>query len=142
MISVDFSAAIIVALVFVLVLVLERLFFEPLARTIEERRDRVVSAERLRAEGARAVEELLARYREVIGSARAEGYSELDRAREEALEEKSRRLELERERAIAEIARARESLRRQAEEAVRSFKAEVDRLAAEIASVLLGRKVA
>lgn len=142
MIEVNFSALIVILLVFALVLVLERLFFEPLAQAMESRHERTESAERLWSETSREVEAALGKFREVTSRARSEGYQELDRARAEAEAERTRRVESEREAALREIARARESLRQQGERAVAELESEADRLAAEIASRLLGRPVA
>lgn len=142
MISVNFSVLFIAALVFLLVVVLSRLFFEPLAHAMDKRREVTEGAERFRTETSERVEGLLATWRDATGSARAEGHQELDRLRTEALAEKARRLDAEREKALGEVGRARETLRKEGEAAVRSLESDADRLASEIASRLLGRQVA
>ena len=142
MIEVNFSALVVLLLVFALVLVLERLFFEPLARAMDTRRERSESAERLWSEASSEVEVALAKVREATARARGQGYQELDGVRGEAQAERARRVESERQAALAEIARARQSLSEQGERAVKELEREADRLAVEIASRLLERPVA
>ena len=142
MISVDFSALIITALVFSLVLVLGRLFFQPLAGAMEERESRIYAAENIRAETMKEVEEILATHRAAMGSARDESYQVLDKARSAGQAEADRHFGAEREKTQQETARAREELRQQGDAALKSLESESERLAAEIASRILGRKVA
>jgi F-type H+-transporting ATPase subunit b len=142
LISVDLSALIIVALVFSLVLVLGRLFWEPLAQAMETRQGRIEGAERIRAETAKVVADTLATHREAVSRARTEGYGSLDRARAEAHSEAHSEVGAEREKTLAEIERARDSIREQGDRALKSLEAEADRLASEIASRILGRNVA
>jgi F-type H+-transporting ATPase subunit b len=141
LIEVNFSALVIIGLVFALVLILERLFFEPLAGAMEARRERSESAERLWSETSRQVDSGLATLREVTGRARSEGYQELDRVRAQAQAERARQVDGQRQAALEEIGKAREALRQQAARAVEQLEGEADRLAVEIASRLLGRSV-
>ena len=142
MISVDFSALIITALVFTLVLVLGRFFFKPLAGAMEERQARIDAAENIRAETMKEVEEILATHRDGMTRAREEGYQVLEKARSAGEAEADRHFGAEREKTLQDMARAREELRQQGEVALRSLESESKRLAAEIASRILGRKVA
>ena len=142
MISIDFSALIIVALVFSLVLLLGRLFFEPLARAMEERQSRIDAAETIRAETTRSVEEILATHREAMNRARAESYDTLEKARAEGQAEADRHFGAERSKALERMERSREEVRQQAEQALKSLESEAGRLAGEIATRILGRKVA
>ena len=142
LISVDFSALIITALVFALVLVLGRFFFQPLAGAMQERQGRIDAAETIRAETTKEDEEILATHREAMGRARDEGYQVLDKARAAGQAEADRHFGAEREKTLQEMARAREELRQQGEAALKSLESESDRLAAEIASRILGRTAA
>lgn len=142
MIEVGWSAAVVVALVFLLVLALDRWFFEPLAVAMETRKKIVGSAEAVWAETRQVAGEAEATWREATTSARAEGYRLLERARGAALAERQRRVENEREAALVELAGARESLRREADQAVEQLQREAERLATDLASRLLGREVA
>ena len=142
MISIDFSALIILALVFSLVVVLGRLFFDPLASTMEERRSRIDAAERIRSETARHVEEILATHREAMNRAREESYQALERARAEGRAEADRHFGAERNKVVERTESLREELRRQADRALASLESEAARLAGDIASRILGRKVA
>ena len=142
MISVDFSALIILALVFSLVVVLGRLFFDPLAHAMEERQNRVDAAERIRAETTRHVEEILATHREAMNRARAESYDVLENARSEGQAEADGLFGAERSKVVERVGRSREELRQQADQALKSLESEAGRLAGEIASRILGRRVA
>ncbi len=142
MISIDFSALIIVALVFSLVLLLGRLFFEPLAHAMEERQSRIDAAETIRAETTRSVEEILATHREAMNRASAESFDTLEKARAEGQAEADRHFGAERSKAVARMERSREEVRQQAEQALKSLESEAGRLADEIATRILGRKVA
>lgn len=142
MISVDASALVIMALVFALVLILGRLFFEPLAQAMESRRRQIVGARELWDGTAQAIEEIEATRRDAIQQARVSGYERLDAARAEAQAGSQRRLDEERRRLRQEIENARSKLRGQGEQAVRDLETQADRLAAEIASRVLGREVA
>jgi F-type H+-transporting ATPase subunit b len=142
LISIDFTALIILALVFALVVVLGRLFFEPLARAMEERQNRIDAAERIRAETARHVEEILGTHREAMNRARAESYQVLENARSAGQGEAERLFGAERGKIVERVERSREELRQQAAEALKSLESEAARLAGEIASRILGRRVA
>jgi F-type H+-transporting ATPase subunit b len=142
LISIDFSALIIVALVFSLVLLLGRLFFEPLARAMEERQSRIDAAERIRAETTRGVEEILATHRVAMNRARAESYETLEKARAEGQAEADRHFGAERSKAEERTERSREEVRQQADRALKSLEADASQLAGEIATRILGRKVA
>jgi F-type H+-transporting ATPase subunit b len=142
LISVDFSALIITALVFTLVLVLGRFFFQPLASAMEKRQGKIDAAENIRVETMKEVEEILATHRGAMSGVRDEDYEALEKARSAGQAEADRLFGAEREKTRQDMARAREELRQQSEAALRSLESESDRLAAEIASRILGRKAA
>ena len=142
MISIDSSSFIILALVFALVVVLGRVFFDPLARAMQERQGRIDAAERIRAETTRHVEEILRKHREAMSRARAESYEVLEDARTKGQTEAQSHFGAERGKVTERIERSREELRQQADQALKSLEAEASRLAGEIASRILGRKIA
>jgi len=142
LISIDFSALIILALVFSLVVVLGRLFFEPLAQAMEERQNRIDAAERIRAETARHVEEILATHREAMNRARGQSYEVLENARSAGRAEAESLFGAERSKVLERVERSRKELSQQAAEALKSLESEAGRLAGEIASRILGRRVA
>ncbi len=78
MISVDFSALIITALVFTLVLVLGRFFFQPLAGAMEKRQGKIDAAENIRAETMKEVEAIIATHRGAMSGVRDEDYEALE----------------------------------------------------------------
>lgn len=142
MISIDFSAFIILALVFSLVLVLGRFFFDPLVRAMEERQGRIDAAERIRTETTRHVEEILATHREAMNRARSESYEVLETARSEGQAEADNLFGAERSKVGERVERSRDELRQQADQALKSLDSDARRLAEEIASRILGRRIA
>ena len=142
MISVDATALVILALVFVLVLILKNLFFEPLAQAMEERERRVKNAQAQWDEAAQSIDAADSRIAKAVQSARNEGYSLLDSVRGEATE--SARAEVDRERTAAQekIQKAVQTLSDQTDQALADLETRSDDLAAEIATKILGRDVA
>lgn len=116
--------------------------FEPLAQAMEERQGRIHAAETIRAESTRHIEEILAKHREAMNRARTESYEVLEKARAEGEAEAHRHYGAERSKVLEQMERSRKDLQREADQALRSLESEAGRLANEIASRILGRKVA
>lgn len=142
MISADFTALIIMALVFALVLVMKNLFFEPLARAMETREERIDRAARAWDEAQSRIRAAGAEVAAAVASARNEGYGELDRARAEALAKARAELDASREGTEEQLKQAKEEIARAAAAAARELESEADGLARSLASRILGRDVA
>lgn len=142
MISVDATAFIILALVFLLVLVLKNLFFEPLAQAIETREGRIERAASAWGDAERDISEASTRVANAVQAARNEGYELLDEARAEAQARARADVDQNRAEAQKEIAEARQELSRETDRAVSELENEANTLAASIASRILGREVA
>jgi F-type H+-transporting ATPase subunit b len=142
LISVDATAFVIMALVFALVLVLRSLFFEPLARAIENREGRFSRAATAWDDAQKTIREASARVAGAVQSARNEGYQALDRERSEAQTKTRNELERSREAAQLEIAEARKRLRDESDRAVRDLEKQAETLASSLASRILGRDLA
>jgi F-type H+-transporting ATPase subunit b len=137
MLSIDATALVIFALVWVLVIVLTRVFFKPLSRILDKRQAQL---DRDREEAARALEAYereLRRVEEALKQAKAEAAALREKAEVEALREKSRMTaELQAE-SRAQLERAREDLRRQVEHLKRELDGRVAEIAAEIEKRML-----
>lgn len=129
-------------LVLLLHFYLKAVFFRPLGRVLEERRQAT--------EGVRQrAEELLARaaaraaeYEEVLRNARAEIYREQEALRKQWGEEHARAVAEARASARAMIERARAEIENELEEARRVLEARSSQLAAGIVETVLGRRAA
>ena len=142
MISVDVTAFIICALVFALVFVLKNLFFEPLARAIETREDKISHAASAWDDAQRTIENARAEVASAVQETRNEGYQKLDRERSDAQGKARAELDASREQAHKQLDDARKRLSDETDRAVLALEREASALAAEIASRILGREVA
>jgi F0F1-type ATP synthase membrane subunit b/b' len=142
LISVDATALVIMALVFALVLVLKSLFFEPLARTMETRNERIDRAARAWDEAQSTIRAASAEVAAAVSSARNEGYGLLDRARTEALAKARETLDSSREEVQIQLNEAKKDLADASNRAVRELEAQAEALARSLASRILGRDVA
>jgi F0F1-type ATP synthase membrane subunit b/b' len=142
LISVDATAFVIMALVFVLVLVLKNSFFEPLARTMETRKERIDRAAHAWDEAQKTIRAAAAEVTGAVTAARSEGYGLLDRARTEAQAHAKAKLDSSREEAQKELADAKRELAETSDRVVRKLEGQADALARSIASRILGRDVA
>lgn len=137
MLSIDATALVIFALVWVLVIILTRVFFKPLSRVLDKRRAQL---SRDREEAARALETYeseLRRVEDALKQARAEAAALKEKAEVEALREKSRMTaELQAE-SRAQLEKAREDLRRQVEQLKRELDGRVEEIASEIEKRML-----
>ncbi len=126
----DISALIVFIIVWVLVLVLSRLFFKPLGRILEERRNRL-DTDRKAAEDALTKTEMdIRRIEEGLKEARAAAESLREKEETEALREKSRIIQ-----EVQAEGRARvEEAKRELEEKVEQLKKELDKKTEELAS--------
>ena len=142
MISVDSTALVIMALVFALVLVLKSLFFEPLARTMETRQERIHRAARAWDEAQRTIRAASAEVAAAVTAVRNEGYELLDRARAEALSRARADIDASREDAQKQLGEAKNAMAEASDRAVRELEVQAEILARSLASRILGRDVA
>ncbi len=130
------------ALVFALVLVLKTLFFEPLARAMETRKERVDRAAQAWDEAQKTIRSATADVASAVAAARSEGYGLLDRARTEAVTKARAELESIRTATQAQLSDAKKQLVDASDRAVRELEGQADALARSLASRILGRDVA
>ncbi len=130
------------ALVFALVLVLKNLFFEPLARTIETRKERIDRAARAWDEAQETIRSAVFEVTGAVTAARNEGYGLLDRARTEATAKARAELDSSREEAQRQVRDGKKQLAEASDRAVSELEGQVDGLARSLAARILGRDVA
>jgi F0F1-type ATP synthase membrane subunit b/b' len=130
------------ALVFALVLVLKTLFFEPLARAMETRTERIERAARAWDDAQKTIRAASAEVAAAVTAARNEGYGLLDRARTDALAKARAVLDSSRDEAQKRVTDAKKELAEASDRAVRELEGQAETLARALASRILGRDVA
>ena len=135
----DLSVLWVIALVLLLTVVLQQLFFKPLLRVIHAREDAVQSAralaERSAAEARRASEEFDAK----TTAARAAFYRELDDMRKQGQEERTAMVAAARDQADRELADARQTLAADTAQARAQLQHDARQLGEQLADRLAGR---
>jgi len=126
--------------VLLLTVVLDRLLFRPILRTMEARAQAISSAkalaERSAAEARAATEE----FERKTAAARAEIYRQMDEMRRVAMNERGEILSRTRAEADEQIAAASAALQRETDDARRRLTADAEALGVAAAERILGRK--
>lgn len=141
MISVDFTALIICALVFALVFVLKNFFFEPLAQAMETRQASIDRAASAWDDAQKTIDKARGDVAAAVQMARNEGYQWLDEARSGAQAKVKTSLDDQRAATQKQIAEARQQLSHETDEAVLSLEHDAHLLASQIARKILGREL-
>ncbi len=132
MLQIDATALIVFAVVWVLVIVLTRLFFKPILRVLDERATRI-ARDKAGADGAlKAYEDDLKRIEEGLKEARAAADGLRTAAETEALKDRTRLVREVRAEGRAEVERAKAELRREMD----AVKSDLDRRTEEIAAAI------
>ena len=129
MLSIDASAIVIFAIVWVLVLVLGKIFFKPITRILDARAGRIARDQAAASEALEAYDRDLRRIEESLKEARAAADGIREKAELEALKEKSRLVREVQAAGRAEVEKAKEELARQVE----ALKAELETRSGEFA---------
>jgi len=137
----NWTAIPIVFLLIVLTFVLNRLFFRPLGKTLEERDRRIIGA-RQEAEAIRkASQEKALEFDRKLREARLESGLQTAQVKAAAIEEKSSLIASQREDADKMLKEARAEIRTKTEEALRVLDSQAQAFAEQIASQILKRPV-
>ncbi|MBV8896416.1 MAG: ATP synthase F0 subunit B [Acidobacteriaceae bacterium] len=125
-----------------LIVYLQKLFFQPMARILEERRKQTEGVRELAQRAFEAAERRTSEFEQALQMARAEIHAEHDKLRQQWTQEQSQRIAG----ARAEADRQIEEARRQIAEEVRKAEAEVgaaiNTLSEQIVNSLLKRRAA
>lgn len=137
----NWTAIPIVIFLIFLTYVLNRAFFRPMAKALEERHRRIGGARKEAEEIRRISRERIAEFDKRMREIRREADLQMAQARNEALGEKTGILSVKRAEAEKMIAEGREEIRRKTEEARKTLEAESKSFAYQIASQILNRPV-
>lgn len=132
MLSINATALIVFAVVWVLVLVLTRIFFKPVLRILDERAGRIAKDRAAADEALKAHEADLRRIEEELKEARAAADALRDKAETEALKDRSRLVREVQASSRAEVEKAKAELGREME----ALKKELDAWTGEIAETI------
>jgi F-type H+-transporting ATPase subunit b len=130
MLSINGTAIVIFLIVWILVLVLTRIFFKPVLRILDERSGRIAKDKAAAAEALEAYNRDLRRVEEGLKDARAAADAIRSTAETEALKEKSRLVREVQAEGRVEVEKAKQELLRETE----TLKKELDARTAEIAA--------
>lgn len=128
----DATVLVTFALVWILVLVLSRVFFKPVGRILDERAARIESAKAETAKILAAYEDDLRRIEEGLKEARAAAAGIREQAELEALQEKSRLLQEIQAECRAQVEKAKAELVRRVEELKKELDARSGELSEDI----------
>jgi len=129
MLSIDATVIVVFALVWILVVILSRIFFKPILKVLDERASRIARDKAAASESLEAYERDLRRVEEGLKEARAAAEAIRSAAESEALKEKSRLIREVQAEGRAEVQKAKAELLRE----VDNLKKELDKETAEIA---------
>jgi F-type H+-transporting ATPase subunit b len=129
MLSINATALVVFAVVWILVIVLTRLFFKPVLRVLDERAGRIARDNAAADEARKAYEADLKRIEDGLKEARAAADAIITTAETEALKDKSRLVREVQAEGRAEVERAKAELQREME----TLKKELDKRTVEIA---------
>lgn len=119
-------------LVWVLVIILSRVFFQPVGRILAARQSRLDRAKAETDKALAAAQEDLRRIEERLKEARAASEAIWDRAESESLREKSRMAQELQSETRAQVEKARQDLEREVERLKKELDAQTERLAGNI----------
>jgi len=132
MLSIDATALVVFAVVWILVLILTRIFFKPILKILDERAARIAK-DKAAADGAReSYEADLKRIEDGLKEARAAADAARSAAEADALKEKSRLVREVQAEGRAEVEKAKAELLREME----SLKKDLDKRTEEIAETI------
>lgn len=136
----NLSILVVMALFVVFHLVMNRLLYRPLLRTLEERDERTSGTLASAARTDTEYRALLERYEATIKDARMEGYAVVDRARKEAQSREGEVLKGIQVDIHRDVEAARQDIRRSAEEMKQALEAEIGTYAGMIVRTILHRE--
>ncbi|MGZ5514369.1 MAG: ATP synthase F0 subunit B [Candidatus Aminicenantales bacterium] len=138
MLKIDATALVVFAIVWILVLVLTRIFFKPILRILDERAARI-ARDKAAEDGARSASESdLKRVEDGLKEARAAAEAIRNTAETEALKDKSRLVREVQAEGRAEVAKAKAELRREMEALKKDLDKHTEEIAATIEKRILG----
>jgi len=132
MLKIDATALVVFAVVWILVVILTRIFFKPILRILDERSGRIGKDNEAASEARKAYEADLKRVEDGLKEARAAAEGIRNAAEAEALKDKSRLVREVQAEGRAEVEKAKAELLRE----VDALKGELDKRTEEIAETI------
>jgi F-type H+-transporting ATPase subunit b len=129
MLSINATSLVVFAVLWILVLILTRIFFKPILRVLDERAGRIAKDKAAAEEARQATEADLKRIEDGLKEAKAAAEAARSAAEADALKEKSRLVREVQAEGRAEVEKAKAELARETE----ALKKEIDRRTEEIA---------
>jgi F-type H+-transporting ATPase subunit b len=126
----------------VLAFYLQKVFFQPMARILDERRQQTEGVRDLAQRAFEAAEKKTSEFEHALQLARAEMHQEHEKLRHQWTEEQSRRIAQARAEADRQIEDARRQIAAEVHKAETDLAASVDALSEQIVSSLLKRRAA
>jgi F-type H+-transporting ATPase subunit b len=130
MLSINATALVVFAVVWILVLVLTRIFFKPMLRVLDERADRIAKDKAAAERARKSTADDLKRIEDGLKEARAAAAAVRSAAESEALKEKSQLVREVQAEGRAEVEKAKAALAREIE----ALKKDLDKRTGEIAA--------
>jgi F-type H+-transporting ATPase subunit b len=130
-----------IAIIILMVFVLNRLLFKPVAGLLEEREKQTGGRANEAHDVLKRVDVGLAKYESSLREARAEGYSLLEKAQKDAADERERRVGQVRAEVEQMLEKQRRDISEQAAQAKAGLEVEARQMAAIVGSQILGRPV-
>jgi len=131
----------IVLFLMILTYILNRTFFRPIQKTLDERTSRIDGARREAEEIRKSSQERLSDFDRRMRDARREADQQMAQAKNEALSDKNRLISERRSEVEKMITEAQHDLREKTESARRQLQQQADAFAYQIASHILNRQV-
>ena len=130
-----------VVIILGMVFVLDATLFRPINRILEAREKHTGGRKAEARNILQSVSEKMAHYEQTLRQARGQAYAFTETQRSAAMQARQEKLNQMRERLAESMAREKEAIQQQAQEARRSLEEEARRVAREIGTRLLGRPV-
>jgi F-type H+-transporting ATPase subunit b len=138
MLSINATALIVFAIVWILVLILSRIFFKPILRILDERAGRIAKDKEAAEAARQATEADLKRIEDGLKEARAAADALRNAAEAEALKDKSRLVREVQAEGRAEVEKAKAELARQTEALKKELDERIEGIAGSIEKKVLG----
>jgi F-type H+-transporting ATPase subunit b len=133
----DISALVVFVIVWLLVVVLSRVFFKPLSRIIDERRKRLDADGKAAEEALERAQQDIRRIEDGLKEARAAAEGLRERAEIEALKERNRVVQEVQAEGRARVEKAKRELEAKVEQLKKELDAKTEELASEIEKKLM-----
>jgi F-type H+-transporting ATPase subunit b len=135
---IDATVIVVFALVWILVVILSRIFFKPILKVLDERAERIARDKAAAAESREATERDLRRVEEGLKEARAAADSIRSAAESEALKDKSRLVREVQAEGRAEVEKAKAELLREMDRLKKELEKQTAEIAGSIERKILG----